>query len=282
MAQSGSSKKVANSLVAASAAAVLAVYAAGYARTRSAAEQLDAQTAERRPATPEGRGPAPSANEPRPAAPVRRADAPPSSEVYDWARDQGNAPAQIAVARPVPTPANVPAGATAPSSAQTALAAIQTVKPAEERKQVVTAAAPGATAPAPSVVAAVTPTPVASAPAVPAPAAPVATAASAGSAPPTPATPPEAAAAPKWKDGTYTGWGTCRHGDIQAEVVIESGRITSAKIVQCLTRYSCNVIGPLPPEVIQRQSAEVDYVSGATQSANAFYYAVVEALGKAK
>ncbi len=36
------------------------------------------------------------------------------------------------------------------------------------------------------------------------------------------------------------------------------------------------------PEVHERQSAEVDYVSGATQSANAFYYAVVEALSKAK
>jgi len=97
-----------------------------------------------------------------------------------------------------------------------------------------------------------------------------------------PAAPPAAQPAAKYKDGTYTGWGTSRHGDIQAEVVIEGGRITVARIAQCLTRYSCNVIGPLPPEVPQRQSAEVDYVSGATQSTNAFYYAVVEALGKAK
>jgi uncharacterized protein with FMN-binding domain len=42
------------------------------------------------------------------------------------------------------------------------------------------------------------------------------------------------------------------------------------------------VIENLPPEVAQRQSPEVDYVSRATQSTNAFYYAVVEALGKAK
>jgi uncharacterized protein with FMN-binding domain len=111
-------------------------------------------------------------------------------------------------------------------------------------------------------------------PAAPAVAEPVPVA----SAPAAPAPPP----APKWKDGTYTGWGTCRHGDIQAQVVIEGGRITSATISQCLTRYSCDVIGRLPPEVPQRQSAEVDYVSGATQSTNAFYYAVIEALGKAK
>jgi uncharacterized protein with FMN-binding domain len=38
----------------------------------------------------------------------------------------------------------------------------------------------------------------------------------------------------------------------------------------------------LPPQVIQRQTAEVDYVSGATQSSNAFYYAIVEALKQAK
>ena len=43
-------KKVANSLVAVSCAAVLAVYAAGYSRTKAAATELDAKDAERRPA----------------------------------------------------------------------------------------------------------------------------------------------------------------------------------------------------------------------------------------
>jgi len=42
------------------------------------------------------------------------------------------------------------------------------------------------------------------------------------------------------------------------------------------------VIAKLPPQVAERQSPETDYVSGATQSTNAFYYAVVEALSKAK
>jgi uncharacterized protein with FMN-binding domain len=99
--------------------------------------------------------------------------------------------------------------------------------------------------------------------------------------PPTPPPPPPPPA-PKWKDGTFTGWGTSRHGDIEASVVIEGGQILSAKIAQCLTRYSCDVIAELPPQVPKRQSPEVDFVSGATQSANAFYYAVVEALSKAK
>jgi uncharacterized protein with FMN-binding domain len=96
--------------------------------------------------------------------------------------------------------------------------------------------------------------------------------------PPAPAAPPK----PVWKDGTYNGWGTSRHGDIQAAVVIQGGRIASATIAQCLTRYSCDVIDKLIPEVAARQSPDIDYVSGATQSSDAFYYAVVDALSKAK
>ncbi len=92
----------------------------------------------------------------------------------------------------------------------------------------------------------------------------------------------EAAPSPVWKDGTYRGWGYSRHGDIEAEVVIAGGRILAATISQCRTRYSCSVIEKLPPQVALRQSPDVDYVSGATQSADAFYGAVVAALGKAK
>jgi uncharacterized protein with FMN-binding domain len=86
----------------------------------------------------------------------------------------------------------------------------------------------------------------------------------------------------QFKDGVYTGWGTSRHGDIQATVEIRDGHIYSAAISQCLTRYSCSWISHLPGQVVSRQSPNVDYVSGATQSTNAFYYAVVEALAKAK
>jgi uncharacterized protein with FMN-binding domain len=84
------------------------------------------------------------------------------------------------------------------------------------------------------------------------------------------------------QDGTFLGWGYSRHGDIQASVEIQNGRIVSAAIAQCLTRYSCDVIDKLPPQVIARQSAEVDHVSGATESADAFYDAVIDALSKAK
>jgi len=86
----------------------------------------------------------------------------------------------------------------------------------------------------------------------------------------------------KYKDGTYLGWGTSRHGDIQASVTVQDGRITAAAIAQCWTRYSCSWVAHLPPQVVARQSPDVDYVSGATQSANAFYWAVIDALTKAK
>jgi len=238
MAKGGSNRKVANSLLAAGAAAVMAVYAAGYERTQSAAEQMEDQSAVRRPVA-------------RPATVVT-----PDSPVVPQPREQKEAPREVAVlVHPSePAPAMAP-----PVSSQP--------------KPDVTPAAP---VPAPAIPA---PEPVVPAPA-PVPAAVVAP--PVAPAPTAPAAPAPAQAAAVYKDGTYKGWGTCRHGDIEAQVVIEGGRIASASISQCLTRYSCDVIGRLPPQVVQRQSAEVDYVTGATQSANAFYYAVLGALGKAK
>ena len=64
--------------------------------------------------------------------------------------------------------------------------------------------------------------------------------------------------------------------------MIADGKIASARISQCLTRYSCSVIARLIPQVAERQGPDIDTVSGATESANAFYYAVVQAIVKAK
>jgi uncharacterized protein with FMN-binding domain len=97
---------------------------------------------------------------------------------------------------------------------------------------------------------------------------------------------PPAAPAPRkegqLKDGTYTGWGYSRHGDIQAAVVVQDGRVVSAEITQCLTRYSCDVIDMLPAQVISRQNAFVDLISGATESANAYSNAIFRALISSK
>jgi uncharacterized protein with FMN-binding domain len=81
-----------------------------------------------------------------------------------------------------------------------------------------------------------------------------------------------------YKDGTYSGWGRSRHGDLEATVVVQGGRIISAEITQCLTRYSCSVIDMLPAQVLERQNAYVDLVSGATESADAFANAIYRGL----
>jgi uncharacterized protein with FMN-binding domain len=194
MAQRNSNTKVANRLVSASCAAVLAVYVAGYSRTQSAANRIAAQTAERRSIA---------------AVPV----SPLATSSFEELR---LSPGPLVAAKPPrPKPDKVVDESPSPAEAV----------PAE-----------------------------------------------------VPPAPPD----PMWKDGTYTGWGYSRHGNIEAEVVIDGGRIASAVISQCRTRYSCSVIDKLPPEVAERQGPEVDFVSGATQSADAFYGAVVAALSKAK
>jgi uncharacterized protein with FMN-binding domain len=101
---------------------------------------------------------------------------------------------------------------------------------------------------------------------------------------------PAAPAKSGYKDGVYLGWGSCRHGDIEASVTIQEGKIALVAISQCLTRYSCGWIAPkipggglpdLPSQVVERQGPKVDYVSGATESSYAFADAVVAALAKA-
>jgi uncharacterized protein with FMN-binding domain len=88
------------------------------------------------------------------------------------------------------------------------------------------------------------------------------------------------AATGKYKDGSYVGLGRSRHGNIEATVVVQGGKIVSARISQCLTRYPCSMIAALPGEVVAQQSATVDFVSGATDSSTAFQQAVANALAK--
>src|SRR5690348_16087773 len=182
-------------------------------------------------------------------------------------QDTARAKARPAVAAFTPvTPGPAAPLPPVPRSPQTKLAS--PVAPPHESPSITpdplaVAAIPGASEPATDLTALVAPVPAATPAAAAQPMAPTAAA--------TPAVPP-------YKDGTYSGWGSSRHGDIQAEVVIAQGRIASARIQQCLTRYSCSWIAALPGQVVSRQSADVDYISGATQSSDAFYYAIAEAL----
>ena len=108
------------------------------------------------------------------------------------------------------------------------------------------------------------------------------TSGSAATNPPTaaPATPPTAASG--YKDGTFTGSGSNRRGSLSVDVTIQSGRITGAQISSYDMYYPASRIARLPGEVVDRQSAAVDMVSGSTYSAQAFKQAVTQALAQAK
>jgi len=90
-----------------------------------------------------------------------------------------------------------------------------------------------------------------------------------------------ATAAVAYKDGTYVGLGTSRHGDIETTLIIEGGKIASVKISQCATRYPCSDVDPLLARVTAAQGVPVEHVSGATDSSNAFKQSVRNALAKA-
>ncbi len=85
-----------------------------------------------------------------------------------------------------------------------------------------------------------------------------------------------------YRDGTYTGVGNSRHGGIQATVVVNGGKITSAAVTGCGTRYPCSKVTPLVNQVLATQAAPVHYVSGATDSSQAYYQAVASALAQAR
>ena len=243
------SSKIGNGIVSASCAAVLAVYVTGYARTQSAADRFTKELSVRRVAAL----PLPGVN----VSLDRRDVSHPRVEVY-------SAPA------PEPLP-----DAGAPKALH--------LKPAPPGPDPATVAEPRDETPSsPAAEPVKLPAPASVPPIAVAPLPQLESAADASKPEAVPAATPAHTPALVWKDGTYTGWGYSRHGNIEAQVIIESGRITSATISQCRTRYSCSVIDRLPPEVVDRQSPDVDYVSGATQSADAFYGAVVEALAKAK
>jgi uncharacterized protein with FMN-binding domain len=92
---------------------------------------------------------------------------------------------------------------------------------------------------------------------------------------------PAAAATAAYRDGTYAGAGTSRFGNVEVTVTVQDGRIANVALTRVNTRYLASRIAALPGQVVTRQSAQVDNVSGATASAQAFRTAVQQALGKA-
>lgn len=86
----------------------------------------------------------------------------------------------------------------------------------------------------------------------------------------------------RYKDGTYTGMGMNRRGSIEVQVTIKNDQITDVEISDFAMHYSERDVVGLPEEVLQNQSPQVQNVSGATYSTEAFQDAVQEALNQAQ
>lgn len=84
-----------------------------------------------------------------------------------------------------------------------------------------------------------------------------------------------------YKDGTFTGTGFNRRGQIEVAVTLKNDKITDVQISNWGMHYSESDVVGLPNEVIQKQNAQVNNVSGATYSTQAFSDAVQDALNQA-
>jgi uncharacterized protein with FMN-binding domain len=87
---------------------------------------------------------------------------------------------------------------------------------------------------------------------------------------------------PTYKDGTYTGSGNSRHGGMQVAVVIKDGKIVSANVTSCSTRYPCSDVNALIRSAVAKQGVPASHVSGATDSSQAYRQALTNALNQAK
>jgi uncharacterized protein with FMN-binding domain len=85
-----------------------------------------------------------------------------------------------------------------------------------------------------------------------------------------------------YRDGQYQGSGTSRFGDVNLTVTVSDGRITAVTLGRVTTHYPASRISGLPAQVVSRQNAQVDRVSGATASTQAFQQAVQQALSQAR
>lgn len=92
-----------------------------------------------------------------------------------------------------------------------------------------------------------------------------------------------------YKDGSFTGdVADAIYGNIQVQAIIQGGKIVDVKFLQYPSDRSTSVYinsqadPMLTQEAIQAQSANVDIISGATASSNAFVESLGSALAKAK
>ena len=106
---------------------------------------------------------------------------------------------------------------------------------------------------------------------------------------PTPRPTPVPVATGGYKDGTYNGTVVdAFYGNIQVAALISGGKLSNVKILQSPNDRSTSIeinqeaLPILVQEAIRTQSANVDGVSGASESSPAFNTSLASALAKAK
>lgn len=100
--------------------------------------------------------------------------------------------------------------------------------------------------------------------------------------------PPPASTGGKYKDGTYTGSvADAYYGNVQVSVTVSGGKITGVKFLQYPNTHSTSVyinqqaMPYLQQEAIQAQSPNVQLISGATFTSQAFVQSLSSALSQA-
>jgi uncharacterized protein with FMN-binding domain len=93
----------------------------------------------------------------------------------------------------------------------------------------------------------------------------------------------------RYKDGTYTGPVTdAQWGYVQVQAIIQNGQISDVKWLQfpnerSYSQYVNSIADPqLTTEAVQAQYAQVDIISGATDSSMAFMQSLASALSQAQ
>lgn len=164
--------------------------------------------------------------------------------------------------------------ATLSATAENGASSVSSTPPEDASKQPVAAGSVPAPAPVPVSTSVTTAPPSQATATAPAPA-------------PAPAPPPKPKS--QYVDGTYTGIAAdAFYGNVQVEAVIQGGRMSNVKVLQYPNTHGTSVyinsqaLPYLTQEAIQIQSANVNIVSGATLTSDAFRQSLASALTKAK
>jgi len=88
---------------------------------------------------------------------------------------------------------------------------------------------------------------------------------------------------PKLKDGIYIGKNRIFVVYAKVKVIVQNGRIADIKILKKFSSWKGEkAYKIIPRRIVQKQSLDVDAVTGATISSNNIKRAVADALAKAK